>query len=36
VQSPPVAAGTHTDTALVDWGFTPSDVESLKKSGAIA
>jgi alpha-methylacyl-CoA racemase len=36
VQSAPVAAGTHTDTALVDWGFTPSDVESLKRSGAIA
>jgi alpha-methylacyl-CoA racemase len=36
VQSPPVAAGTHTDTALLDWGFTPEAVESLKQSGAVA
>ena len=36
VQSPPVAAGTHTDTALVDWGFTQTEVESLKSSGAVA
>jgi len=36
VQGPPVAAGTHTDTALVDWGFTADEVDALKTSGAVA
>ena len=36
VQGAPVAAGTHTDTALVDWGFDPARVAALKESGAIA
>ena len=36
VQSAPVAAGANTDTALEEWGFVPSDVAALKKSGAIA
>ena len=36
VHGPPVAAGTHTDTALVDWGLTADEVEALKASGAIA
>ncbi|MDZ4827944.1 MAG: CaiB/BaiF CoA-transferase family protein [Actinomycetota bacterium] len=36
VQRAPVAAGTDTDTALVDWGFAATDVEALKASGAIA
>jgi alpha-methylacyl-CoA racemase len=36
VQRAPVAAGTDTDTALVDWGFETEEVETLKKSGAVA
>ena len=36
VQGAPVAAGTQTDTALVDWGFDPADVAALKSAGAIA
>ena len=31
VQRAPVAAGTDTDTALVDWGFTAEEVASLKE-----
>ena len=36
VQSAPVAAGNDTDTALVEWGFEADEVETLKKSGALA
>jgi alpha-methylacyl-CoA racemase len=36
VQGAPVAAGTHTDTALVDWGFTSAQVETLKRDGPVA
>ena len=36
VQGAPVAAGTDTDTALEEWGFTEAEVETLKASGAIA
>jgi alpha-methylacyl-CoA racemase len=36
VQASPVAAGTHTDTALIDWGFAADEVETLKAAGAIA
>ncbi len=36
VQGAPVKPGTHTDTALVEWGFDRSDVEALKAAGAIA
>ena len=36
VQRAPVAAGTHTDTALADWGFDPAEVEKLKDAGAVA
>ena len=32
----PVAAGTDTDTALVDWGFTTEEIAKLKEAGAIA
>jgi alpha-methylacyl-CoA racemase len=32
----PVAAGTDTDTALVEWGFTADEVGRLKSSGALA
>ena len=30
------AAGEHTDEALADWGFAPSDIEKLREQGAIA
>jgi alpha-methylacyl-CoA racemase len=36
VQGAPVAAGTHTDAALAEWGFSTAEVERLKASGAIA
>src|SRR5439155_3789648 len=36
VQAGPVAAGAHTDSALVDWGFTPDEVTALKATGAVA
>jgi alpha-methylacyl-CoA racemase len=36
VQGAPVAAGADTDTALADWGFSPSEVAALKSAGAIA
>jgi alpha-methylacyl-CoA racemase len=32
----PVAAGTDTDTALADWGYTPDEVTALRQSGVIA
>ena len=35
VRRAPVAAGTDTDTALVDWGFTAEEVARLKASGAL-
>jgi alpha-methylacyl-CoA racemase len=36
VRRAPVAAGTDTDIALVDWGFTADEVARLKASGALA
>ena len=36
VQGAPVAAGTHTDTALLDWGFSADDIRTLRVAGAIA
>jgi alpha-methylacyl-CoA racemase len=36
VQSAPVAAGTHTDSALLEWGFVPKEVKALRVTGAIA
>jgi len=36
VQGAPVKPGTHTDTALVQWGFDPTEVDRLKSGGAIA
>ena len=36
VQRAPVAAGTDTDTALVDWGFAAHEVAALKEAGALA
>ena len=32
----PVAAGTHTDVALPEWGFADAEISALKKGGAIA
>jgi alpha-methylacyl-CoA racemase len=36
IQRPPARPGEHTEEALRDWGFANSDVETLRKSGAIA
>jgi alpha-methylacyl-CoA racemase len=36
VRRAPVAAGTDTDAALLDWGFTATEVGALKRSGALA
>jgi alpha-methylacyl-CoA racemase len=35
VQGAAVKPGAHTDTVLAEWGFTESDVQSLKASGAL-
>jgi len=36
VQGPPVKPGTHTDTALADWGFDSREIAQLRTEGAIA
>ena len=36
IQGAPANAGEHTETALRDWGFSASDLEKLRASGAIA
>ncbi|MEI6440408.1 MAG: CaiB/BaiF CoA-transferase family protein [Alphaproteobacteria bacterium] len=36
IQGPPPAIGAHDTEALTDWGFSSSDIESLKASGALA
>jgi alpha-methylacyl-CoA racemase len=36
IQSPPAAPGEHTEEALRDWGFSSSDLEGLRRCGAIA
>ena len=36
VQGPPVKPGAHTDSALVDWGLTSTEIEKLKADGALA
>jgi alpha-methylacyl-CoA racemase len=36
VHGAPVKPGAHTDTALPEWGFTASEVERLKSSGAVS
>jgi alpha-methylacyl-CoA racemase len=36
IERPPPHAGQHTDEALADWGFDPSDVAKLRDAGAIA
>ena len=35
IQGPPVKAGSHTEVALRDWGFTPDEVSQLLLKGAI-
>ena len=32
----PAATGEHTDEALADWGFEPSEIAKLREQGAIA
>lgn len=36
IQRPPARPGEHTEEALRDWGFANSDLDHLRKSGAIA
>jgi alpha-methylacyl-CoA racemase len=36
IQCPPAAPGEHTEEALRDWGFSSTDLERLRSSGAIA
>jgi alpha-methylacyl-CoA racemase len=35
IQRPPARPGEHTEEALRDWGFANSDLETLRKCGAI-
>src|SRR5579863_596102 len=35
IQCPPARPGEHTEEALRDWGFKPSELEGLRSSGAI-
>ncbi len=35
IQRPPARPGQHTEEALRDWGFSPSDLEGLRKASAI-
>jgi alpha-methylacyl-CoA racemase len=35
IQSAPPVHGEHTESALLDWGFSPEDLERLKAAGAI-
>lgn len=36
IQGPPPAIGAHDREALGDWGFSASEIEALKASGALA
>jgi alpha-methylacyl-CoA racemase len=36
IQGPPARPGEHTEQALRDWGFSPTDLEKLRTCGAIA
>src|SRR5271167_439112 len=36
IQRPPARPGEHTEEALREWGFANSDLDQLRKSGAIA
>jgi alpha-methylacyl-CoA racemase len=35
IQGPPPVPGEHNESALMDWGFSAEEINSLKKSGAI-
>ncbi len=35
IQRPPARPGEHTEEALRDWGFSPSELEQLRARGAI-
>jgi alpha-methylacyl-CoA racemase len=35
IQRPPARPGEHTEEALREWGFNPSELERLRSSGAI-
>ncbi len=35
IRLPPAAPGRHTDEALGDWGFTSSEIATLRETGAI-
>ena len=35
IAGPPPAPGEHTDVALSEWGFSASELEELKASGAV-
>ena len=34
VQAPPPGVGTHTESALAEWGFAPETIAALKECGA--
>lgn len=36
IRSGPEIAGAHTESALAEWGFSPTEISALKKSGVIA
>ena len=36
VQRPPAAAGEHTESGLLDWGFSQEEITQLRQAGAIA
>jgi alpha-methylacyl-CoA racemase len=36
IQCPPAVPGEHTEEALRDWGFSSTELEKLRNSGAIA
>ncbi|MCZ6784750.1 MAG: CaiB/BaiF CoA-transferase family protein, partial [Proteobacteria bacterium] len=36
IAGPPPTSGQHTDTALADWGIEASEVDELRKVGAVA
>jgi len=35
IQSPPPVNGQHTESAMLDWGLSASEIDGLRKSGAI-
>ncbi len=35
VQGPPAAAGEHTESGLLDWGFSQEEITQLRQAGAI-